>query len=54
MPPDEVAAKVLAAMREERFWILTHDEEGDFWIDGVNRRLRSLEARTNPRLGLPL
>lgn len=54
MPPDEVAAKVLAAMREERFWILTHDEEGDFWVDGVNRRLRSLEARTNPRLGLPL
>jgi NAD(P)-dependent dehydrogenase (short-subunit alcohol dehydrogenase family) len=54
MPPDEVAAKVLDAMREERFWILTHDEEGDFWVDGVNRRLRSLETRTNPRLGLPL
>ena len=54
MPPDEVAAKVLDAMREERFWILTHDEEGDFWVDGVNRRLRSLEARTNPQFGLPL
>ncbi len=54
MPPDEVAAKVLDAMREERFWILTHDEEGDVWVDGVNRRLRSLETRTNPRLGLPL
>jgi NAD(P)-dependent dehydrogenase (short-subunit alcohol dehydrogenase family) len=54
MPPDEVASKVLDAMREERFWILTHDEEGDFWVDGVNRRLRSLEARTNPRFGLPL
>ena len=54
MPPDEVAAKVLDAMREERFWILTHDEEGDFWVDGVNRRLRSLEARANPQLGLPL
>jgi len=54
MPPDKVAAKVLDAMREERFWILTHDEEGDFWVDGVNRRLRSLETRTNPRLGLPL
>jgi NAD(P)-dependent dehydrogenase (short-subunit alcohol dehydrogenase family) len=54
MPPDEVAAKVLDAMHEERFWILTHDEEGDFWVDGVNRRLRSLEARANPQLGLPL
>jgi NAD(P)-dependent dehydrogenase (short-subunit alcohol dehydrogenase family) len=54
MPPDEVAAKVLDAMREERFWILTHDEQGDFWVDGVNQRLRSLEARANPRLGLPL
>jgi NAD(P)-dependent dehydrogenase (short-subunit alcohol dehydrogenase family) len=54
MAPDEVAAKVLDAMREERFWILTHDEEGDFWVDGVNRRLRSLETRTNPQLGLPL
>jgi NAD(P)-dependent dehydrogenase (short-subunit alcohol dehydrogenase family) len=54
MAPDDVAVKVLDAMREERFWILTHDEEGDFWVDGVNRRLRSLEARANPQLGLPL
>jgi NAD(P)-dependent dehydrogenase (short-subunit alcohol dehydrogenase family) len=54
MPPDEVAAKVLEAIREERFWILTHDEEGDFWVDGVNERLRSLGARANPQLGLPL
>jgi NAD(P)-dependent dehydrogenase (short-subunit alcohol dehydrogenase family) len=54
MPPDEVAAKVLEAIREERFWILTHDEPGDFWVDGVNQRLRSLGARANPQLGLPL
>jgi len=54
MPPEEVAAKVLDAMREERFWILTHDEDGDFWVDGVNQRLRSLGARANPQLGLPL
>ncbi len=53
MPPDEVAAQVLAAVREERFWILTHDREGDFWVDGVNGRLRSLEQRANPQLGLP-
>jgi NAD(P)-dependent dehydrogenase (short-subunit alcohol dehydrogenase family) len=54
MPPDDVAAKVLDAMRDDRFWILTHDEEGDFWVDGVNRRMRSLEERTNPHLGLPI
>jgi NAD(P)-dependent dehydrogenase (short-subunit alcohol dehydrogenase family) len=54
MPPEEVAAKVLDAIREEQFWILTHDEEGDFWVDGVNQRLRSLGARANPQLGLPL
>jgi NAD(P)-dependent dehydrogenase (short-subunit alcohol dehydrogenase family) len=54
MPPEEVAGKVRDAIRDERFWVLTHDEEGDFWVDGVNARLRSLEARTNPQLGLPL
>jgi NAD(P)-dependent dehydrogenase (short-subunit alcohol dehydrogenase family) len=52
MPPEEVAGKVLDAIHDERFWILTHDEVGDFWVDGVNGRLRSLEARTNPQLGL--
>jgi len=54
MPPDDVAGKVVDAIRTEQFWILTHDGEGDFWVDGVSGRLRSLEARTNPRLGLPL
>jgi NAD(P)-dependent dehydrogenase (short-subunit alcohol dehydrogenase family) len=54
MPPDEVAAHVRDAMREERFWILTHDQVGDFWVEGVNGRLRSLETRENPRLGLPI
>jgi NAD(P)-dependent dehydrogenase (short-subunit alcohol dehydrogenase family) len=53
MPPEAVAAKVRDAMRDEQFWILTHDEEGDFWVDGVNARLRSLETRANPKLGLP-
>jgi len=54
MPPDDVAAQVRDAMRDDRFWILTHDDEGDFWVDGVNRRMRSLEQRTNPHLGLPI
>jgi len=53
MPPEDVAAKVLDAMREERFWILTHDEEGDQWVNGVNGRLRSLEERSNPLSFLP-
>jgi NAD(P)-dependent dehydrogenase (short-subunit alcohol dehydrogenase family) len=53
MAPDEVAGKVLDAIREERFWILTHDDEADFWVDAVNRRARSLEGRTNPQLEFP-
>ena len=53
MPAEDVAAKVRDAMREERFWILTHDEEGDQWVNGVNARLRSLEARSNPQSFLP-
>jgi NAD(P)-dependent dehydrogenase (short-subunit alcohol dehydrogenase family) len=53
MPPEDVAAKVRDAMREQRFWILTHDEEGDQWVNGVNVRLRSLETRTNPKSFLP-
>jgi NAD(P)-dependent dehydrogenase (short-subunit alcohol dehydrogenase family) len=54
MPPEEVAGKVVDAIREERFWILTHDDESDMWVAMVNRRLRSLERRTNPELGLSL
>ncbi len=54
MPPDDVAARVLAAVVNDEFWILTHDDEGDFWVAGVNARMHSLEARTNPRMGLPI
>jgi NAD(P)-dependent dehydrogenase (short-subunit alcohol dehydrogenase family) len=53
MPPEDVAAKVRDAMREERFWILTHDDQGDQWMNGVNARLRSLETRSNPQSLLP-
>ncbi|HEX5614615.1 MAG TPA: SDR family NAD(P)-dependent oxidoreductase [Acidimicrobiia bacterium] len=51
--PDEVADQVLAAVRDERFWVLTHDDEADFWVDAVNRRLESVRTRTNPRSALP-
>jgi hypothetical protein len=53
MDPAIVAEKVLAAVRERRFWVLTHDDEADFWVDAVQRRLRSIEERSNPALGFP-
>jgi NAD(P)-dependent dehydrogenase (short-subunit alcohol dehydrogenase family) len=52
MPPAQVADKVFDAIRAEQFWILTHDDEGDVWVEAVDRRLRSLETRTNPQFGL--
>jgi NAD(P)-dependent dehydrogenase (short-subunit alcohol dehydrogenase family) len=52
MAPETVAGKVVDAIRAGRFWVLTHDDEGDFWVDSVTRRLRSVEQRTNPQLGL--
>jgi NAD(P)-dependent dehydrogenase (short-subunit alcohol dehydrogenase family) len=51
MDPSDVAAKVLDAIRNDKFWVLTHDDEADVWVDAVNRRLRSLESRENPRFG---
>jgi NAD(P)-dependent dehydrogenase (short-subunit alcohol dehydrogenase family) len=53
MSPDVVAGKVLEAIRAEQFWVLTHDDEADFWVGATNRRIRSLETRSNPELGLP-
>ena len=50
MPPADVAGKVFDAIRDEQFWILTHDDEADFWVDAVNRRMQSLTDRTNPKL----
>src|SRR2546423_5204730 len=49
MAPEVVADKVLDAIRAGRFWILTHDDEGDMWVDAVNRRLRAIETRSNPQ-----
>jgi NAD(P)-dependent dehydrogenase (short-subunit alcohol dehydrogenase family) len=48
MAPDEVADKVFAAIREKRFWVLTHDDVSDMWVQAVARRLDSLRDRTNP------
>jgi NAD(P)-dependent dehydrogenase (short-subunit alcohol dehydrogenase family) len=52
MAPETVAGKVLDAIRDQRFWVLTHDDEADFWVDSVNRRLQSVQERANPQLGL--
>lgn len=46
MSPVEVADHVLRAIKDERFWILTHD--GDEWMAAVNARLDSVRDRTNP------
>jgi len=50
---DDVAGQVLDAVRSERFWVLTHDAEDDFWVEAVNRRLESVRTRTNPTTALP-
>jgi NAD(P)-dependent dehydrogenase (short-subunit alcohol dehydrogenase family) len=44
IPPEEVADHVLRAMRDERFWILTHDG----FDDAIRRRSESILSRTNP------
>jgi NAD(P)-dependent dehydrogenase (short-subunit alcohol dehydrogenase family) len=53
MSPDRVAEQVFDAVRDERFWILTHSQEdGDAWTTAVNRRLESVRDETNPALNL--
>jgi hypothetical protein len=48
MATSEVAEKVFDAIREERFWVLTHDDADDMWVQAVERRLHSLQERSNP------
>jgi NAD(P)-dependent dehydrogenase (short-subunit alcohol dehydrogenase family) len=48
LPPEEVAAKVLAAIRAEQFWVLPHDDVDESWVNLVNARAQSLVDRTNP------
>jgi NAD(P)-dependent dehydrogenase (short-subunit alcohol dehydrogenase family) len=48
MPPAEVADKVLAAINDEQFWVLPHDDQDPRWVDVVDRHLQSLRERTNP------
>ena len=48
MSTDEVAGKVLDAIRDQQFWVLTHDDVNDQWVQAVDRRLNSLRDRSNP------
>lgn len=48
MRPEEIAEHVLDAVRNERFWILTH--EGDEWTRAVEGRVESLVKRANPQM----
>ena len=46
VPPEEIAGRVLAAIREERFYILAEDA----WRDACNARLDDILHARNPRL----
>ncbi len=50
MPPREAGEIVLQAIRDERFYVLTHPE----WVAMVEVRMRAILDGTNPgRPGLP-
>jgi hypothetical protein len=44
-----LAERTLAAIRENRFWVLP--PEGDAWREAARGRNRSIDAATNPTLG---
>lgn len=46
LPPERVAGMVVAAVREERFWILTHPDQGA----AVERRAATAAAGGTPQL----
>ena len=50
--PRVLAERTLAAIRENRFWVLP--PEGDPWREAASLRHRSIDAATNPTLGGPL
>jgi NAD(P)-dependent dehydrogenase (short-subunit alcohol dehydrogenase family) len=52
LDPRVLAERTLAAIREDRFWVLP--PEGDFWREAARRRHRSIESAANPASGNPL
>lgn len=49
MDPGEVARQVLEAIREERFYVITHDDFGDY----IERRMKNILSSKNPVLSEP-
>ncbi len=49
IPPSEVADKVLAAIRDEQFYILTHDD----FDDSIRTRMENILERRNPVPQIP-
>ncbi len=47
LDPATVAGRVCDAIRSDRFWILTHDDE-DAWMDAVRHRALSVTEGINP------
>jgi short-subunit dehydrogenase len=52
LDPRVLAERTLAAIRENRFWVLP--PEGDPWREAARLRHRSIDEATNPTLGGPL
>ena len=50
--PGVLAERTLAAIREDRFWVLP--PAGDAWREAARRRNRSIDAGSNPTVGNPL
>lgn len=48
-PPSEVAARVVEAIREERFYVFPHPE----MLSAVRDRMEGIVAQRNPGLGVP-
>jgi len=51
IPPSQLAERVLDAIREQRFYILS--EEGDPWRGACHQRLDDIRAGRNPSLAVP-
>lgn len=50
-PPGQIAARVVRAIREDRFYVLP--EDGDPWLAACDARLEDVRLRRNPTLAVP-
>jgi hypothetical protein len=49
IPPEEVAAQVVSAIREDRFWVFTHPN----FLKAVRIRMEDILEQRNPTLPKP-